>query len=186
MAALLSTAIPRAISWSKSSRRPECPGDWHCIPVLVRAPHRRLRCMGNLLCMGLFLRICLMPSPRMLHVANNRLPTCIDVDMLDRDLLLAFAAMAVERFKKGCVSSRKLAGLGRTFIAPTTTSAERPSDKRLAAMSEAERARYDRWLAAHRPGPPGPRIAARTRPRQDRAARALVESSRRARAAAGE
>ena len=23
--------------------------------------------MGNLLCMGLFLRICLMPSPRMLH-----------------------------------------------------------------------------------------------------------------------
>ena len=59
-----------------------------------------------------------MPSPRLLHDANNRLPACIDVDMLDRDLLLAFAAMAVECFKKGCVSSRKLAGLGQTFIAP--------------------------------------------------------------------
>src|SRR5262245_41504624 len=31
--------------------------------------------------------------------------------------------------------------------------------KRLAAMSADERKRYDLWLASHRPGPPGPRIA---------------------------
>jgi hypothetical protein len=30
-------------------------GDWHRIPFLVRAPHRRLTCIGNLLCMGLIL-----------------------------------------------------------------------------------------------------------------------------------
>jgi len=29
--------------------------DRHWFPLLVRAPHRRLRCMGNLLCMGLIL-----------------------------------------------------------------------------------------------------------------------------------
>ena len=27
-------------------------GDWHRLPLRVRAPHRRLRCMGNLLSMG--------------------------------------------------------------------------------------------------------------------------------------
>ena len=39
-------------------------GDWHLIPFLVLAPQRGLRCMGNLLCTGLFLRIALTPSPR--------------------------------------------------------------------------------------------------------------------------
>jgi hypothetical protein len=28
-------------------------GDWHLLPLRVRAPHRVLRFMGNLLCMGL-------------------------------------------------------------------------------------------------------------------------------------
>ena len=36
-------------------------GDRHDIPLLVRAPHRGLRCMGNLLCTGLFLRFRLNP-----------------------------------------------------------------------------------------------------------------------------
>ena len=31
-------------------------GDWQAFPLdFVRAPHLRLRCMGNLLCIGLFL-----------------------------------------------------------------------------------------------------------------------------------
>jgi hypothetical protein len=30
-------------------------GDWHRFPFLVRAPYRRLRCMGNLPCVGLIL-----------------------------------------------------------------------------------------------------------------------------------
>ena len=43
-------------------------GDRHGIPLLVLAPHRGLRCMGNLLCIGLFLKFRsnpLSPSPRM-------------------------------------------------------------------------------------------------------------------------
>jgi HD-GYP domain-containing protein (c-di-GMP phosphodiesterase class II) len=30
-------------------------GDWHGLPLRVRAPHRGLRCIGDLLCMGLIL-----------------------------------------------------------------------------------------------------------------------------------
>jgi hypothetical protein len=49
--------------------------------------------------MGLFLRFGSHPTP--LHVADNSLPAIVDVDVdvdvLDRDLLLAFAAMTVQR-----------------------------------------------------------------------------------------
>ena len=40
-------------------------GDWHGVPLRVRAPQRGLRCMGNLLCMGLFLRFSCVPTPRL-------------------------------------------------------------------------------------------------------------------------
>jgi hypothetical protein len=39
-------------------------GDWHRLPLLVRVPHRRLRCIGDLLCMGLILQCWAPPSPR--------------------------------------------------------------------------------------------------------------------------
>src|ERR1051325_6924791 len=39
------------------------PGDRQGLPRRVRAPHRGLRCMGNLLCMGLFLQFCPIPTP---------------------------------------------------------------------------------------------------------------------------
>src|SRR4051812_30484830 len=48
--------------------------------------------------------------------------------------------------------------------------------KRLAAMSADERKRYDSWLASHRPGPPGPRRAARARRRQSQEAHAFLDS----------
>jgi hypothetical protein len=38
-------------------------GDWHEFPALVRA-QRGLKCVGNLLCMGLFLRLRVIPTPR--------------------------------------------------------------------------------------------------------------------------
>jgi len=53
--------------------------------------------MGDLLCMGLFLRSRLIPSLWSLDGADHRLAARMNVDMLDRDFLLAFAAMAVER-----------------------------------------------------------------------------------------
>ncbi|MDB5507724.1 MAG: hypothetical protein JWL93_193 [Hyphomicrobiales bacterium] len=45
--------------------------------------------------------------------------------------------------------------------------------KRLAAMTPEEREAYQRWQAAHRPGPPGARASARARRQQDREAAAL-------------
>jgi hypothetical protein len=38
-------------------------GDWQGVPARVRAWQRGLKCMGNLLCMGLFLRFRVIPSP---------------------------------------------------------------------------------------------------------------------------
>jgi hypothetical protein len=52
--------------------------------------------MGNVLCMGLFLRFVAIPTPRCFDSSDHRLPACMDVDMLDRYLLLALAAMLVE------------------------------------------------------------------------------------------
>ncbi len=60
--------------------------------------------MGNLLCMGLFLRIVVIPTPRLTgrrgDHADHGLPTSMDVDVFDRDLLLALAAMTVEGFEQ--------------------------------------------------------------------------------------
>src|SRR5690348_7429303 len=71
-------------------------GDRHCWALRVRAPHRGLRCMGNLLCMGLFLRFRMITSPRVLDRADHRLATGVNVDVLDSDFLLALATMPVE------------------------------------------------------------------------------------------
>ena len=46
-------------------------GDRHGLPVRVRAPQRGLRCMGNLLCMGLFLRFPATPTPRCFLTAGR-------------------------------------------------------------------------------------------------------------------
>src|SRR5262245_33080840 len=53
--------------------------------------------MGNLLCMGLFLRFTAIPSPRRsLDRPDDGLPARMDMDMLDGHLLLALTAMVVE------------------------------------------------------------------------------------------
>ena len=48
-------------------------------------------------CMGLFLRFRCEPSPPALDIADDGLTALVDVDVLHRDLLLAFAAVAIER-----------------------------------------------------------------------------------------
>jgi hypothetical protein len=71
-------------------------GDRHRLPLLVRALHRGLRCIGNL-----FQHLDDPPTPRdprprRPRNAHQRLPAGMDVDMLRSDLLLALAAVTVE------------------------------------------------------------------------------------------
>ena len=97
-------------------------GDRHGITRRVQAPQRGLRCMGNLLCMGLFLRFAAIPTPRSFHHSDYRLPAGMDVDMLDGHLLLALAAMPVERLQQ----RRPCAGeLLRRLLWPLSMSATR-------------------------------------------------------------
>jgi hypothetical protein len=53
--------------------------------------------MGNLLRMGLFLQFRAVPIPRLTDHADHRLSAGVNVDVFDRNFLLALAAMAVER-----------------------------------------------------------------------------------------
>jgi hypothetical protein len=57
--------------------------------------------MGN--CMGLILLFCVAPTPRRFDNANHGLPARMDVDVFDRGLLLALAAVSVEAFEQRCV-----------------------------------------------------------------------------------
>jgi hypothetical protein len=59
--------------------------------------------------MGLILRFG--PHPTPLHVADDGLSAFVDVDVFDRDLLLPFAAMAVQCLQQCGVRPRKLVGL---------------------------------------------------------------------------
>ncbi|MGE5269139.1 MAG: hypothetical protein ACM3JG_05645 [Thiohalocapsa sp.] len=77
--------------------------------------------MGNLLCMGLFLRLCAIPSPRRGHRADHRLSARMDVNMLDSDDLLPFAAVAIERVEKDGKAPRQFVGLAQV-LAPTLVS----------------------------------------------------------------
>jgi hypothetical protein len=74
-------------------------GDWHPMPVLVRAPHRRLRCVGDLLCMGLILLFRSIPTPRGLDHPGHCLTSSMHMDVFHGDLLLAFP-VSIERFEQ--------------------------------------------------------------------------------------
>ena len=58
--------------------------------------------------MGLFLQFLLTPTPRSFDIADYGLPARVDMDMLDRDLLLALAAMLVERLQQCRPGTREL------------------------------------------------------------------------------
>src|SRR5690348_12883722 len=77
-------------------RFPRTGGNWHGFPPRVRAPHRNAGFMGNLSCCGrgLFLRL-LTATGRRGDGTNDRLPTGMDVDVLDCDALLALPAVTV-------------------------------------------------------------------------------------------
>ena len=72
-------------------------GDWHGFSLRVRAPHFGLWCIGNLFCMGLFLKFFSYPPPFFgLDGTNHRLPASMHVDVLHCHLLLTLATMPVE------------------------------------------------------------------------------------------
>src|SRR6516165_12439216 len=67
-------------------------GDWHWLPLVVLAPHRQLRCIGNLFCMGLILKFRGSPSPRGPDHADDSLAPGMHGDVLHRHLLLALSS----------------------------------------------------------------------------------------------
>ena len=73
-------------------------GDWHWVWLLVRAPHRGLRCIGNLFCMGLFADFLISPTPTG-DVPDDSLTTLVDTHMLDRDLLLCASSVRLQRLE---------------------------------------------------------------------------------------
>ena len=62
-------------------------------------------------CMGLILSFRCEPSPPALDVADDGLAAFVDVDVLDRDFLRAFAAVAIEGFQQRRVCPRELVRL---------------------------------------------------------------------------
>ena len=56
--------------------------------------------LGVLLCMGLFLQFSSIPTPRSFDVSDHRLSAGVNVNMLDRDLLVTLAAMLVQRVEQ--------------------------------------------------------------------------------------
>jgi hypothetical protein len=59
--------------------------------------------------MGLTSTFLVTPTPLVLDVANDGLPTLVNVHVFDGNLLLALAAMAVKRLKQSGVGAGKLA-----------------------------------------------------------------------------
>jgi hypothetical protein len=88
-------------------------GDWHGLALRVFAPQRFARRISK--SMGLFLRFRSHPTP--LHIADDGLTAVVDVDVFDRDFLLSFAAMTVQRLQQGSVGARELVCLAKVFAA---------------------------------------------------------------------
>jgi hypothetical protein len=59
----------------------------------------------------LFLQFVAIPSPRGLDHSDDSLTARVNMNVLNRDLLLAFAAMAIESIEQHGVGARQLVGL---------------------------------------------------------------------------
>src|SRR5215831_7803893 len=88
-------------------------GDRHGLPLRVRAPQRSVRCMGN--CSGgiSFILQFLAIDFRRLHDTDDSLTAGVDVDVLDRDLLLTLAAVAIERTEQEGIGTAELVRLAQ-------------------------------------------------------------------------
>ena len=94
-------------------------GDWQDVPDLVLARQRELVSIANLFCMGLFLNLDRVPTPRLTGSGSDHahysLPTRVDVHVLYSDLMLALTPMTVQSFQQRCVCPGKLIGLRQVF-----------------------------------------------------------------------
>jgi hypothetical protein len=71
--------------------------------------------MAKGFCIGVLPIFARHPTSR-LHSADNGLPAGMNMDVLDRDLLLALAPVAVQGFEKSAVCSGELVRLGEVLL----------------------------------------------------------------------
>jgi hypothetical protein len=74
---------------------PFTTGDWHSFPLGVRARHRSACFTRDPLCLGLFLIFMTPPTPGG-DSTYDGLSALVDVDVLNGDMLLSPATMAVQ------------------------------------------------------------------------------------------
>ena len=93
--------LPLALPFGAPGDFPPCirhrpfgiAGDRHGLPLLVFAPQRGDRCMPKSFCIGLLPFFARHPTSG-LHSADNGLPAGVDMDVLDRDLLLPLTTVS--------------------------------------------------------------------------------------------
>src|ERR1700686_2841608 len=100
--------LPGAPPCILQRRFPRTARDRHGFPLRVRAPHRGAWFMGNFfLCISLFPPFLRSLSP-LVDGTYDRLPALVDMDVLHCDLLLALAAMPIERIEQGGIGTGEL------------------------------------------------------------------------------
>src|SRR5713101_7494815 len=100
--------LPGAPPCILQRRFPRTAGDWHGFPLRVRAPQRSAWFICNSLhsiCSSFYFSSA--PTPRR-DETDDRLSTSIHMDVFHRDLLLALAAVAIERVEQDRIGTRKL------------------------------------------------------------------------------
>jgi hypothetical protein len=106
--------LPAAPPCILHRRFPRTAGDRHEFPLRVWAPQRgawficnSARCITSLCFFGA-------PTPRR-DGTDDRLPTSVDVDMFNRNLLLTLAAVAIKRVEQNRVSAGEFVRLAQVF-----------------------------------------------------------------------
>src|SRR5438105_4054494 len=110
--------LPAAPPCILQRRFPRTAGDRHALPIRVRAPQRAFRCIGNFSgCISFFLGFFAIYLVRV-YDPDDSLTASIDVDMLDGDLLLPLAAVAIERLEQEGIGAGEPIRLAQVLTAP--------------------------------------------------------------------
>src|ERR1700686_3133825 len=109
--------LPGAPPCILQRRFPRTARDRHGFPLRVRAPHRGAWFVCNSSHCIKFSLCVFDASTPWRDGADNRLSTRMDVHVLHCDLLLALAAVAVERVEQGRIGARKLVRLAQVLAA---------------------------------------------------------------------
>ena len=90
-------------------------GAWQAVPLRVRAPHRRLRCMGKLFRIVQVLRCRGIGGRLTLDRSHDGLTARMHMHVFNRDFLLPFAAVAVERVEQHRIGAGELISLAQVL-----------------------------------------------------------------------